>query len=358
MQYLSRAFAGVETKIMSRAKPIRIGKNLNRAINPQLKRIGILTLGLLSLTVVMAGQAQAASPTYSKYDWGEPEFKAKPRHSIQFPREKALGGLAISDKPIFQHGEAKTKNLLAQGQIDIPAGKFVIFFPNHVFFHNPQLIESLKPDSIDSVVLRYATMDDGEEGYSVKAMPSLAKLTDIKVMDLEKSEMNDAGLSELKPLKNLQALLLFANEFDGSFLKELTGLNKLKVLILNNNDVKVENLRYLSRYKSIKVLGLSYTHLTAASAGFLADMPQLETLLLAGNYQLDDKVIPILAKLKNLHFLDIRKTGITMNGFKRLKVLLPKTMVHSYLDNTSPNAKPKNSEVETIFAPLSRGRKL
>ncbi|HMX47968.1 MAG TPA: hypothetical protein PKC93_18560, partial [Candidatus Obscuribacter sp.] len=204
MQYLSRAFAGVETKIMSRAKPIRIGKNLNRVINPQLKRIGILTLGLLSLTVVMAGQAQAASPTYSKYDWGEPEFKAKPRHSIQFPREKALGGLAISDKPIFQHGEAKTKNLLAQGQIDIPAGKFVIFFPNHVFFHNPQLIESLKPDSIDSVVLRYATMDDGEEGYSVKAMPSLAKLTDIKVMDLEKSEMNDAGLSALKPLKGLQ----------------------------------------------------------------------------------------------------------------------------------------------------------
>ena len=61
---------------------------------------------------------------------------------------------------------------------------------------------------------------------------------------------------------------------------------------------------------------------------------------------------------QNLHFLDIRKTGITMSGFKRLKVLLPNTQVHSYLDNTNPNAQKKDSEVETIFAPLSRGRKL
>ncbi len=318
----------------------------------------LCTLSLLALASWLGGPAPAASPSSGKYDWGEPEFKAKPRHFIQFPKEKALGGIAISDSAVFQHSGAKTKNVLAQGPIDIPAGKFVIYFPNHVFFHNPQLIEKLKPDSIDSAVVRYATMDDGEEGYSVKAMPYLARLTDIKVLDLEKSEMTDSGLSSLKPLKNLQALLLFANEFDGSFLKELSGLNKLKVLILNNNDVKAENLRYLSQYKSVKVLGLSYTRLTTASTGFLADMPQLEILLLAGNHKLDDSAIPVLAKLKNLHFLDIRKTGISMSGIKRLKALLPRTEVHCYLNNSSPNAPTKNSEVETIFGPLSRGRKL
>lgn len=189
-------------------------------------------------------------------------------------------------------------------------------------------------------------------------MPYLAQQREIKVMDLEKSEMNDAGLSALKPLKNLQALLLSANEFDGSFLKELANLERLKVLILHNNNVKAENLRYLSQYKSIKVLGLSYTRLTPASAAFLADMPQLETLLLAGNYQLDDRTIATLAKLKNLRFLDTRKTGISSVGIKRLKLLLPNTNVHSYVADPKAIKPSKNSEVETIFGPLSRGRKL
>jgi hypothetical protein len=181
-------------------------------------------------------------------------------------------------------------------------------------------------------------------------------------MDLEKSEMSDAGLKALKSMKNLQYLGLFANELDGSFLKDLTDLKMLRIIILSNNTLKEENLEYFSQYKGLQVLNLAHTRISTRNLKFLAQTPSLEILSLSGNDNVKDDLVPLVVPLKNLGLLDIRRAGLTQVGLEKIKKARPDLTIMTYLDRkrskSSEENKSKTKEYETIFGPLSRDRKL
>lgn len=298
----------------------------------------------------------------NQYDWGNLAWKPYPKRLLNFPKDKSIGGLAIFKQACYGHDEKLGRSVKAQGTVEIAPGEFVFYFPNHNFFLNPSSVNSLPANAFDGIVMRYASMDDADEGRSAQAMPFLARFTSVVVMDLEKSEMSDAGLKALKSMKNLQYLGLFANELDGSFLKDLTDLKMLRIIILSNNTLKEENLAYFSQYKGLQVLNLAHTRISTRNLKFLAQTPSLEILSLSGNDNVKDDLVPLVVPLKNLGLLDIRRAGLTQVGLEKIKKARPDLTIMTYLDKkrskSSEENKSKTKEYETIFGPLSRDRKL
>lgn len=317
-----------------------------------------------------------------------PDLKPMPtrRRELLFPSGQSAGGIAIFDKPTYAYRQQDAKSFKAQGLVTVQANKWCVFYPNHNFYANPHILDKLPADAFDGVEVRFASMTNEEEGLSNKALPYLTRFKSIRVVDAEKSEMKDAAVISLNALPNLEILLLFANELDGSFLKGLTNLKHLKMLSVNNNGLDTKNLKYLSKLPSISTLDVGHVRLRPPEAEPIFKMPNLSSLGIASNPDLDESIVPKMAAMKNLKWVDLRRTHIslaTLNKMhqerpdvhfllslsakeqeeqeKQLQERLAKTnnkAVKEKLKAREEAAKSKDNEIETIFGPMSRGRGL
>lgn len=317
-----------------------------------------------------------------------PDLQPMPtrRRELVFPSGESAGGIAIFDKPTYAYRQQEAKSFKAQGLVTVQANKWCIFYPNHNFYANPHMLDKLPLDAFDGVEVRFASMTNEEEGLSNKALPYLTRFKSIRVVDADKSEMKDAAVTSLNALPNLEVILLFANELDGSFLKGLTSLKKLKMLAINNNGLDAKNLKYLTNVPSLTTLDIGHMRLRPADADPVFKLPNLTSLSISSNPDLDDTIVPKMSAMKNLKWLDLRRTHITMAALNKMRSERPD--VH-YLLSLSPkeqeeqekqlqdrlaktnnkavkeklkarqeSAKSKDDEIETIFGPMSRGRGL
>jgi Leucine-rich repeat (LRR) protein len=210
-------------------------------------------------------------------------------------------------------------------------------------------------------------------------MPASARDTDLMnlpnppfpfALDLRGTEVKDAGLKELKVLKNLSSLNLFATEVTGAGLKELKDLKNLTSLNLSFTQVTDARLKELAELKNLSSLNLQNTKVTNAGLKELKELKNLTYLDLFGTQVTDAGLRPLreigllhalsrahgkggsrptsaaevlsmdlsdtqvtdaglkeLADLKNLTFLNLSNTKVTDAGLKELREALPSCKV-------------------------------
>lgn len=308
------------------------------------------------------------------------------RRELIFPAGESAGGIAIFDKPMYAYRQQEAKSFKAQGRVTVQENKWCIFYPNHNFYANPHMLDKLPPDAFDGIEVRFASMTNEEEGLSNKALPYLTRFKSIRVVDADKSEMKDQAVVALKDLPNLEILMLFANELDGSFLKSMTGLKKLKMLAMNNNGLDTRNLKYLTNVPSVATLDVGHMRLRPVDAEPVFKMPNLTSLSISSNPDIDDTVVPKMMAMKTLKWVDLRRTHISSAAIKKMTKERPdmhlilslsskdqeeqERQLQEKLAKTSNKAvkeklkaraeasKKSDEEIETIFGPMSRGRGL
>ena len=164
-----------------------------------------------------------------------------------------------------------------------------------------------------------------------------ASADDVILLNLQSTGVTEAGLKELKDLKNLQTLSLSRAQVTVDGLKELKGLTKLRTLNLEYpvTDGALRSLREVGLLHALPVakaegagrpagpadvvrLNLNGNEVTAAGLKELKGLTNLRTLDLIGTRVTD---VGELKDLTNLQTLSVTNNQGTMSGLKELKGL-------------------------------------
>ncbi len=119
-------------------------------------------------------------------------------------------------------------------------------------------------------------------------LENLKGLRQLQQLWLNDTKVTDAGLENLKGLSQLQWLTLDGTKVTGTGLENLKGLSQLEGLWLSRTKVNDAALEHLKRLSQLKVLWLDDTEVTDAGLGNLKGLSQLKGLSLGGTKATDD----------------------------------------------------------------------
>lgn len=131
----------------------------------------------------------------------------------------------------------------------------------------------------------------------------LPRFRHLEILDLWNANgFDDAGLAHLAKLKNLRELNLVNTPITDAGVAHLARLSRLEVLTLSGTEITDDALRQIRHLKNLRTLILEDTEITDSGLAFLAGLPRLEVVLLY-------------------------RTLVTESGISRLKAALPHSLV-------------------------------
>ena len=110
-------------------------------------------------------------------------------------------------------------------------------------------------------------------GITDAGMESLAKLTELKRLDLTDSAIGDETLQAVSQLGKLEAVLLRRTAVTDDGLVALTGLPKLRAVDLRNSNIADAGLDHLAKIKTLVDIQLEKSKVTDAGVAKLKDLP-------------------------------------------------------------------------------------
>jgi hypothetical protein len=140
-------------------------------------------------------------------------------------------------------------------------------------------------------------------------------------------------IDALLALKHLETLQIGGPELTDKHLERLAALPKLEFLwIKNASQVTDAGLAHLKAWPALRRLDLQnifdsddvVPRVTIGGLAHLAGIAKLDELWMQGP-QFTDEAVPHLARLKSLRVLVLDRTGITKQGYEKLRQALPKT---------------------------------
>lgn len=197
-----------------------------------------------------------------------------------------------------------------------------------------------------------------------RGLVEVAKLKNIRSVNLVSTQVDDAGLIVLANAKNLQSLSLKFTKVKGTGFTSLAALPKLASLTLNpnrntadktdldlaplgkgfpalkeleigGNRIANEHLAPLANLKNLEKLEfrtIGYTQITDAGLAFLAELSKLRSINLNGSVKVSDAGIAHFSKLLRLQKIDLGRTAVTAESAKvlgKLPALTEVQIVHS-----------------------------
>jgi len=126
--------------------------------------------------------------------------------------------------------------------------------------------------------------------------------TSVWMVNLDRTQVIDSDLEQLKALTNLEELRLSDTQITDAGLAHLKGIPKLKILSLNGTPVTDAGLEHLRELSSLERVGLSETRVTDAG-------------------------LEHLKGLTNLQVVDVFQTQVTADGASELRLALPKCQI-------------------------------
>lgn len=294
--------------------------------------------------------------------------KPCPARCLKFP-DVDLGVVLIKPNQLFASEPddvvSKAKPVPARGTVNVPADSFVTYCPNGNFYKNPQLLTQLPANAFDGLVFRFIAIDDQEVGRGDRGLQAMSRFKTLRIADLEKADFSDESLASLKECRDLEILQLYGTDLRGHFLKELTSCQKLKVLFLPYTDIDKRYLHYLNKYPQLCKLNLVRSGVDAVALAPLKDCKNLSSLDLSANAGIKDDIVPLALSMKQLKFLYLGKTNVSSEARKKLEgnnIITNKGHLagkdHKEKNRLKNHKKKNENDVEIIFGPVSRGRKL
>jgi hypothetical protein len=130
----------------------------------------------------------------------------------------------------------------------------------------------------------------------------LSDMPDLKVLNLDETNITDDGLAYVKKLKKLEFLFLRRTSIGDRGLEQIKDITTLQLLVLSDTKVTDEGTKYLQNLNLKSGLDLA-------------------------NTDVSDKSLQYFSKLKNLRNLSLADTNVTETGAEELRKELPNTTI-------------------------------
>ncbi|MCA9519777.1 MAG: hypothetical protein KC609_02335 [Myxococcales bacterium] len=160
---------------------------------------------------------------------------------------------------------------------------------------------------------------------AVHSLKPLARLEELRSLELQKGAIGDGELRHLRRLRGLERLILPASKLRGSGLRYLRGSrNSLQILDLSQNPLDSRRLRALATFGALRRLDLHRTPID--DRGFSALFHKRRKLapiveLRLADTRITSKSMAFVARLSGLTDLDLTNTAVDDNGLRRLLAL-------------------------------------
>ena len=158
-------------------------------------------------------------------------------------------------------------------------------------------------DNTGHVVWVHMGSIEGSPRFSDDDLVHVAALYDLQDLNLQGSNITDAGLPKLAGLKKLRTLYLSGTHVTDKGLRSVASLSGLEELTLAYCNIADNVISGLQQLPSLKLLNLNYTNVGDAGVDALCNMKSLTDLL-------------------------IGDTSITTEGALRLKAALPDAQIY------------------------------
>lgn len=152
-------------------------------------------------------------------------------------------------------------------------------------------------------------------------MAELSGLTGLRRLELSDTEINDAGLANLRSLKNLQYLNVSFCGLKGTGLASLAGLKDLRRLDLSSDHLDATVYERIAGFSDLEILVLSRCGLKDAALQEFSKLKGLRELIISSNSDVTDSGIKHLLACRQLRRLDVCNTGVSTAGLVALKAL-------------------------------------
>jgi hypothetical protein len=253
---------------------------------------------------------------------------------LVFPDQK-MGELSLRavrdiDSPLAVLGPA-------QGSISVPFGKAVLLRLakgctdlSPLARLDPEDLHGLIDEWPDLVVLndemlrplaRFRHLEElrlGQTEITGRAFHEFPSLRELRVLILDETQFDDAGLLRLEHCVWMQRLDLSFTQITGPGLAALHNMTSLRDFSLYGTAVSDADLTILDRVPGLRNLNLGLTSVTDACVEHLRHLRALEVLNLGGT-GITDAILDTLARLPALRDLVLWETAITAAGAAKIR---------------------------------------
>ncbi len=181
------------------------------------------------------------------------------------------------------------------------------------------------------------TIDVGYSLFTDNGFDALVNLQQLKRLAVGGNKITDTGLNSVRLLPNLIELDMSGSQRTDSGMWAATITDRSIETIDSLQTIEILNLRgakftdpgfaKLSRLKSLKRIDLGETTLSEFGLAPLAKFPLLEHISLYNARKVTDGIVPVLAGLTNLRWVDLTGTGVTQKGLDAFKAAHPNCTV-------------------------------
>jgi len=158
-------------------------------------------------------------------------------------------------------------------------------------------------------------------------MPRLARMSDLKRLDLSLTRISDRGLRELKAAPAIEDLnLYFAELITDEGAATVRNWKHLRRLNLRGTKITDTTLEYLSGVTTLEWLDIGWAQITDTGLDQLVSLGNLRSLTMGGN-KLTDTALEFLRQMPQIEYLDVGGAQRTDSGLWSL--LLTETGVQA-----------------------------
>jgi len=234
---------------------------------------------------------------------------------LEFPDDVSVGRLVIVPEQYnFEDKHLKGKFLAeCRGKVIVPPAAKLLLVSNDLITERYKFFDKFPVDAIDALILSRAIFsDDG--------MAHVGRLTGLRYLDAEGTEITDKGVAKLAGLVNLRFLNLSRTLMHGETLCKLGGLHKLVYLNLGCNELSKKAFVDLGKIDmpSLLQLDLSRSQIVDDDIPAAVKSKTIITLVLTDNRGITDRCLPMLKPITGLRGINARSTSITVKGLSGL----------------------------------------
>src|SRR4051794_15682145 len=136
-------------------------------------------------------------------------------------------------------------------------------------------------------------------------MPLLARMPDLKRLDLSLTRISDRGLRSLKTAPQIEELnLYFAEQISDESTAIVKSWKHLKRLNLRGTKITDSTLEFVSGVPTLESLDIGWAQITDTGLDHLTSLTSLRRLTMGGN-KLTDTSLQFLRQMPQLEYLDV-----------------------------------------------------
>ncbi len=236
---------------------------------------------------------------------------------FNFPKDRSLGKIGPVENRLSLY-EARYK-------VTFPASCKLKFCPYSDAFDKPEIFNSFRPSDLHSLMVPH----DWNTSLDLKpAMPFIAKLTEIRSLNLDSSNIGDEQVVYLNQMPNLETLNVGYSKVTGRGIAKFSRLKELESLSFDGNHDYKAMLLALEGSEKLQRLSLKTLDppVSATEARLIASCKNISYLFLDESLA-SDEALQILSDLPKLEFLGVNNCAISSRAIENFKKSYPRGQV-------------------------------